>query len=374
MRIIKTLLPAAALGLLVAAQAARADDIKIGMSGPTSGAEAYFGTTWMNGAELAIKEVNDAGGIDGRKVVLVRLDDQGDPKQGTLVAQRFCDDDGMLAVVAHFNSGVTIPASDVYNRCGMPQVTNSSNPKVTAAGYQNLFRPIANDYMQGGIPASYAIDKLGAKTAAVVHDKQAFGQGVADVFKAQFEKSGGKVTSYSGVAATDVDFTALITKLKGDNPDVVYYGGTMPAVALFLKQMRALGMKATFFAADPAFMPDFITAAGPAVAAGAIVSFQAPPYDSTPALKDFAAKYQAAWKDAPGSYSAYGYNEAKIILEAMARAKPLSRESIVAELHKTKSQGLTGLIEFTDKGELKQPAVFLDKVVDGKYLLEFATS
>ena len=148
----------------------------------------------------------------------------------------------------------------------------------------------------------------------------------------------------------------------------------MPAVALFLKQMRSLGVKATFFAADPAFMPDFVTAAGPAVAAGSIVSFQAPPYDSTPALKDFAAKYQAAWKDAPGSYSAYGYNEAKIILEAMARAKPLSRESIVAELRKTKSQGLTGLIEFTDKGELKQPAVFLYKVVDGKFVLEFPAS
>ena len=371
MSIFGKVLPAAAIALLAAAaQGARADDIKIGMSGPTSGAEAYFGTTWMNGAELAIKEVNDAGGIDGRKVVLVRLDDQGDPKQGTLVAQRFCDDEAMLAVVAHFNSGVTIPASDVYNRCGMPQVTNSSNPKVTAAGYQNLFRPIANDYMQGGIPGDYAVDVLKAKTAAVVHDKQAF----ADVFKSQFEKRGGKVTSYSGVAATDVDFSALITKLKGDNPDVVYYGGTMPAVALFLKQMRSLGLKATFFAADPAFLPDFITAAGPAVAAGSIVSFQAPPYDSTPALKDFAAKYKAAWKDDPGSYSAYGYNEAKIILEAMARAKPLNRDNIVAELHKTKSQGLTGMIEFTDKGELKLPAVFLYKVSDGKFVLEFPTS
>jgi branched-chain amino acid transport system substrate-binding protein len=371
MSIISKALPAAVVGFLIAAQAARADDIKIGMSGPTSGAEAYFGNTWMNGAELAIKEVNDNGGIAGRKIALVRQDDQGDPKQGTLVAQRFCDDTGVLAVIAHFNSGVTIPASDIYNRCGLPQVTNSSNPKVTAAGYQNLFRPIANDFMQGGIPGDYAVDVLKAKTAAVVHDKQAFGQGVADVFKSQFEKRGGKVTSYSGVTATDVDFSALITKLKGENPDIVYYGGTMPGVALFLKQMRSLGLKATFFAADPAFLPDFITTAGPDVAAGSIVSFQAPPYEATPALKDFAAKYQAAWKDAPGSYSAYGYNEAKIILEAMARAKPLNRETIVAELRKTKSQGLTGMIEFTDKGELKEPAVFLYKVKDGKFALEY---
>jgi branched-chain amino acid transport system substrate-binding protein len=371
---LRRLAAAAAVGAMIAGPSALAQDIKIGMSGPTSGAEAYFGTTWMNGAELAIKEVNDAGGIKGRKVVLERLDDQGDPKQGTLVAQRFCDEDDTLAVIAHFNSGVTIPASDVYNRCGLPQVTNSSNPKITAAGYTNLFRPIANDFMQGGTPADYAVDVLKVTTAAVVHDKQAFGQGVADVFKAQFEKRGGKVTSYSGVTATDVDFSALITKLKSENPGVVYYGGTMPAVALFLKQMRSLGMNSTFFAADPAFMPDFIRAAGPDVAAGSIVSFQAPPYESSAALREFARKYQSTWNDAPGSYSAYGYNEAKIILEAMRRANPLDRATIVTELHKTKTQGLTGMIEFTEKGELKEPAVFLYKVIDGKFVLAHPAS
>jgi len=143
-------------------------------------------------------------------------------------------------------------------------------------------------------------------------------------------------------------------------------------VALFLKQMRSLGLKATFFAADPAFMPDFIKAAGPEVAAGSIVSFQSPPYDSTPALKDFAAKYKAAWKDEPGPYSSYGYNEAKIILEAMARAKPLNRDNIVAELHKTNMKGLNGVIEFTDKGELKQPAVYLYKVSNGDFALAYS--
>jgi len=131
-------------------------DIRVGTAGPLSNAEALFGSTWQNGMQLAIDEVNAAGGINGEQVVLVREDDGGDPKQGTLIAQKFCDDDSIVAVVANFNSGVTIPASDVYNRCGMPQVTNSSNPKVTEAGYENLFRPIANDFMQGGAPATYA--------------------------------------------------------------------------------------------------------------------------------------------------------------------------------------------------------------------------
>ena len=257
-------------GALGVAQPAQAD-MKIGTAGPLANAEALFGTTWQNGMQLAIDEVNAAGGINGEKIELVREDDQGDPKQGTLVAQKFCDDDEILAVVANFNSGVTIPSSDVYHRCGMPQVTNSSNPKVTEAGYANLFRPIANDFMQGGAPATYALETLGAKKAAVVHDKQAFGEGVATVFRTTFEKGGGSITSYSGVAATDMDFSAVITQLKAENPDVVYYGGTMPGVGLFLKQLRELGVKSGFFAGDPAFLPDLITTAGTANAAGAMV-------------------------------------------------------------------------------------------------------
>jgi branched-chain amino acid transport system substrate-binding protein len=347
-------------------------DMNIGTAGPLSNAEALFGKTWQNGMQLAINEANAAGGVSGQKVALVRQDDQGDPKQGTLIAQKFCDDASVLAVIANFNSGVTIPASDVYNRCGMPQVTNSSNPKVTAAGYQNLFRPIANDFMQGAAPATYALKTLGAKSAAIVHDKQAFGQGVADVFKADFEKGGGKVTSYSGVGATDVDFSALITKIKTENPDVVYYGGTMPAVGLFLKQLRELGLKSAFFAADPAFLPDLITTAGAPNAEGAIVSFQAPPYNSGPKLVKFAADYKKAFNEEPGPYSAYGYNEAAIILGAMKRAggSP-TRAAIVKELRATNYDGLLGNVAFDEKGELKEPSLFLYKVHNGKFVLEW---
>ncbi|MBV8568242.1 MAG: branched-chain amino acid ABC transporter substrate-binding protein [Methylobacteriaceae bacterium] len=363
---------AALAGLALAGAGPAFADISIGTAGPLSNAEALFGNTWQNGMQLAINEVNAAGGINGQKLVLVRQDDQGDPKQGTLLAQKFCDNSSILAVIANFNSGVTIPSSDVYNRCGMPQVTNSSNPKVTAAGYANLFRPIANDFMQGGAPATYALKTLGAKTAAVVHDKQAFGQGVATVFRDDFEKGGGKITSYSGVTATDVDFSALITKLKTENPAVVYYGGTMPGVGLFLKQLRELGVKSTFFAADPAFLPDLITTAGQANAAGAIVSFQAPPYDANPKLVKFRDNYKKVFNEEPGPYSAYGYNEASVIIEAMKRAgTSVTRETIAKEIRNTKLDGLMGTVEFDDKGELKDPSLFLYKVEDGKFVLEW---
>ena len=371
---IRKLLVAVLGGAALAASPAFAD-IKIGTAGPLSNAEALFGTTWQNGMQRANHEANAAGRINGQKLVLVRQDDQGDPQQGTLLAQKFCDDDSILAVIANFNSGVTIPSSDVYNRCGLPQVTNSSNPKVTAAGYDNLFRPIANDFMQGGAPAAYALQTLGAKTAAIVHDKQAFGEGVATVFRQNFEKGGGKVTSYSGVAATDVDFSAVITQLKTENPDIVYYGGTMPGVGLFLKQLRDLGMKSTFFAADPAFLPDLITTAGPANAAGAIVSFQAPPYDANPKLAQFKADYKKAFNEEPGPYSAYGYNEAAVIIAAMKRAGAnITRGSIVKELRNTKLDGLMGTVEFDEKGELKTPSLFLYKVKGKDFVLEWPKS
>jgi branched-chain amino acid transport system substrate-binding protein len=361
-------------GLLIASQPSHAE-MRIGTAGPLANAEALFGNTWQNGMQLAIDELNAAGGINGEKIELVREDDQGDPKQGTLVAQKFCDDDSILAVVANFNSGVTIPSSDVYHRCGMPQVTNSSNPKVTEAGYDNLFRPIANDFMQGGAPATYALETLGAKKAAIVHDKQAFGEGVATVFRTTFEKGGGSITSYSGVAATDMDFSAVITQLKAENPDIVYYGGTMPGVGLFLKQLRELGLKSVFFAADPAFLPDLITTAGTANAAGAIVSFQAPPYDSSAKLLKFSDDYKKAFNEDPGPYSAYGYNEMAIILEAMKKAgSDVTRESIVSQLRNTKFDGLMGLVEFDDRGELKEPSLYLYKVEGDGFVLEWPRS
>jgi branched-chain amino acid transport system substrate-binding protein len=356
--------------LLATLSGAAYADIVIGSAGPLSNSEALFGTTWMNGMELALRQANDAGGIGGQKLVLQREDDGGDPKQGTLVAQKQCDNSGMLAVIANFNSGVTIPSSDVYHRCGMPQVTNSSNPKVTKGGYANLFRPIANDLSQGAAPADYALKTLGAKKAAIVHDKQAFGQGVAEVFQDIFKKGGGAVTSFSGVAQTDVDFSALLTTIKGENPDVIYFGGIMPAVGLFAKQAREFGITAKVFAADSAFTPDFIQGAGPENAEGAIVSFQAPPYDSSPQLQDFAKAYKAAFNEDPGPYSAYGYMEAQVVINGIkaAGAAP-KRDTIVPAIAKSDFDSLVGHVAFQPNGELKQPFIFLYTVKGGKFEL-----
>jgi branched-chain amino acid transport system substrate-binding protein len=348
---------------------ARAQTI-IASAGPTNNAEAIFGVTWQNGMELAIKQVNAAGGINGEQIVFQRDDDNGDPKQGTLVAQKHCDNAAILAVVANFNSGVTIPSSDIYNRCGIPQVTNASNPKVTTAGYKNLFRPIANDLSQGAAPAEYALTALKVKSVAVVHDKQAFGQGVSEVFRDSFTKGGGTVTSFSGVAPSDVDFSALLTTIKSENPQAIYFGGVMPAVGLFVKQAREFGITVPVFAADSAFSSDFIAGAGAENAEGTIVSFQAPPYDSSDELKAFAASYKQTFGEDPGPYSAYGFVEASIILEAMKKAPgPLSRAAISAEIAKTDLNSMVGNVSFTPQGELKKPFIFLYKAEGGKFSL-----
>lgn len=369
MNIRKTILFATAAAMSLGG-VARAADIVVGAAGPLTNAEAIFGVTWMNGMELAVRQANAAGGIHGDKVVLQRDDDNGDPKQGTLIAQKHCDNAAMLGVVANFNSGVTIPSSDVYHRCDLPQVTNASNPKVTQAGYKNLFRPIANDLSQGGAPAEYALKTLGAKKAAIVHDKQAFGQGVSEVFRDTFTKGGGEVTSFSGVTPTDVDFSALLTSIRSEKPDVIYFGGVMPAVGLFVKQAREFGIEATVFAADSAFSSDFINGAGPENAEGTVVSFQAPPYDSSPELQAFAKSYKEAYGEEPGPYSAYGFVEMSVILEAMKKAPaPLTRQTVSAEIAKTDMASMVGQVSFTPTGELNKPFIFLYKVEGGKFSL-----
>jgi len=353
---------ALAIGVALAASSVSAQDLVVGAAAPLSGPQAVFGGSWHNGIKIYFDEINAAGGVKGRKLVLSQGDDKADPREGTLVAQRFCDNKAVVAVIGHFNSGVTIPSMDVYSECGMPQVTLSSNPRITQLNFKQIFRPIANDLRQGGLPAEYAAKMLNGKAAAVVHDKQAFGQGVSEVFQTEFAKLGGKVTSVSGVDPKDVDFAPVITKLKTENVDVVYFGGVMPQIALFVKQMREQKMNAAFITADGGYDVSFIDQAGEANAQSALVSFQSPPYESSPELKAFAEKYQKAFNVAPGPYSAYGYMMGAIVAEAMKAASSLDRKAIIEALRNTKMKTMLGPVEFDDKGEIKTAPIFLYRV------------
>lgn len=352
-----------------AAQPAAGGTIKIGWGGPLTGDQAFFGKTWLNGAQLAVNEVNAAGGLLGKKLEIVALDDQADPKQGTVVAQRLADDSSIVAVIAHFNSGVTIPAEPIYNKARLAQVTNSTNPKITQLGFDTIFRPIANDNMQGGLPAEYAIQQLKAKTAAVVHDKQAFGQGVSDVFAARFKELGGTVTSVNGITHGDTDFSAVVTKIKNENPDVIQFGGTHVDGGLLLKQIRAQGMKQPMFSDDGCYTPEFIQVAGKEASEGFMTTFQVPPYNSSPAAKAFAENYKKAFNEDPGPYSGNGYIEAQVIIQAIKAANSADREAIIKAMRNVSLNTMYGPIEFDSTGEVKKPAVFLFQVQNGDFKL-----
>jgi branched-chain amino acid transport system substrate-binding protein len=357
---------AAALLMTTAASAA---EIGIGAGAPITGPQAYFGTTLQNGMKMYLDEVNAAGGINGNTFVFRGEDDKADPREGTLVAQKFCDDDSIVAVMAHFNSGVTLPTLPVYSDCNLPQVVIASNPTIAQQGFKHLVRPIANDFAQAGFPAKYARETLKAEKAAVVHDKQAFGQGVAEIFSNDFTKLGGKVTSTSSVNPTDVDFTALITQLKGQEPDVVYLGAVMPQLALFAKQMKEQGLNARLIVPDGGYTPDLISQAGKDAAQGVLVSFQVPPMDSSDALKEFSKAYKEKFGQDVGAYSIYGYVAAQVIAEAIKKAKEPTREGILEVLHEVKFDSPLGPIEFRPEGELTSAPIFLYEVKGDDFVL-----
>lgn len=363
---------AAVFGIAVwGGSAASADEpIKIGTAGPLSGAQAFFGSSWHNGIRLYFDEVNEAGGINGRKIELIQQDDKADPREGTLVAQKFCDESDMVAVIAHFNSGVTLPSLDVYSGCGMPQVTISSNPKITQLGFTHVFRVSATDDVYGALPATVAVKELGLKSAVVVHDKQAFGQGIAEIFGKAFEDAGGKLIATLSADPKDIDFSPLVARIKQENPNLVYFGGVMPQLALLVKQLREQGVTAVYFVPDGGYTPEFIQQGGRATE-GTYIGFDAPPYDFTEELQHFVKAYKAKFNADPGPYSAYGYQQGQVMAEALKRAAAeggISREAVIEALRHTNIEnGLLGKVSFDEKGDVEDPGIFIYQVADGAF-------
>ena len=262
-------------------------------------------------------EANAAGGISGRKIELVQQDDKADPREGTLVAQKFCDDRAMVAVIAHFNSGVT-PRRSTSTRCGMPQVTISSNPKVTQLGFKHVFRVSATDDVYGTLPAKVGVQKLGLKSAIVVHDKQAFGQGIAEIFGKAFQDAGGKVLTTQSVDPKDVDFGPIVARIKRDNPDAVYFGESCRSSLCWRSRCgsRSLG---PVFQPDGAYTPDFVSQGGSATE-GTYVSFDSTALRLHRIAQEVRSELQGQVRSEAGPYSAYGYQQAWVMAEALRSA------------------------------------------------------
>jgi len=337
---------AASLGLAGIASAA---DLKLGVAGPITGPNAAFGAQLKNGTEQAVADINAAGGILGNKIVLEVGDDVSDPKQGVSVANKFVGD-GVKLVVGHFNSGVTIPASDVYAENGIVMITPSAtNPKLTERGLPNVFRTCGRDDQQAKVWSDYVLANYKGKKIAVVHDKTTYGQGLADAAKANLNAAGVKEVLYEGVNAGEKDYSALVSKLKESGADLLLWGGLHTEGGLIIRQLRDQGSQLKMLSGDGITDAEFATIGGPGVV-GTLMTFGPDPRDN-PAAKDIVAKFRAN-KFEPEAYTLYSYAAVQIFKQAAEAAKTLDAKKLEETMH----SGMTfhtviGDIAYDKKGD-----------------------
>jgi branched-chain amino acid transport system substrate-binding protein len=346
--------------------------VKIGHVGPVSGAIAHLGKDNEWGARLAIEELNAKGvSINGKKVKLelVAEDDAADPKQGTAAAQKLVDAK-VSGVVGHLNSGTTIPASKIYSDAGIPQISPSStNPKYTRQGYKTAFRVVADDVHLGGTLGRYAVNELKGKSIAVIDDRTAYGQGVAEEFEKAVKAAGGNLVGHEFTTDKATDFMPILTTLKGKKPDIIFFGGMDAVGGPMMKQMKSLGIKAKFMGGDGICTNEMIKLAGDAMADGQVVCAEAGGVDGAlkKGMDDFGAKFKKRFNDDVKLYSPYVYDAVFVMVDAMQRAKSSDPAKYLPELAKTTGfKGVTGTISFDAKGDIKNGALTLYTFKAGK--------
>lgn len=396
MQVRKTLAAGALVALTIAAlalvgcggsgAAAKSDTkqtvIKLGIGAPLTAGSVAQGLGIQRGVELAVQEANKRQDVidAGIKFDTVPGDDQGDPKAGVTVANTFASDRALVGVVGHLNSGVTIPASKVYNQAKIAMISPAAtNPALTLQGLNNVFRVCTIDSVQGPMGADAAVDKFGAKNVVVVDDGTPYGEGLASEFGKEFAAKGGEVLFSERTSDKDSDFNALVTKIKGANPDMVYYGGTYNAGALLSKQLFEGGYTKPLMGGDGLFDPQYIALATPAAAEGDMVTSVGLPTSELPKGVEFKAAYEAAFPgEEVGAYDAYSYDAANVLIEAiLAAAKekgvaqvvmPAGRDAIIANVAKTNTDGVTGKIQFDKNGDTTNKAITVYRVEKGAFV------
>lgn len=343
--------------------------VRIGSASPLTGPQAHIGIDIKNGVQLAIDDLNAKGvEIGGKKVKfeLIAEDDEANPTKATTVAQKLVDSK-VAAVVGHFNSGASIPASKIYSDAGIPQISPAStNPKYTLQGFKTAFRVVAHDNQQGPTLAKFATENLKVKSVAVIDDSTAYGQGLADAFAATAKAAGVKVVAREHTTDKDTDFRAILTSIKGRKPDLVMFGGIDPQAGPMVRQMASLGIKAKFMGGDGMQTPNFIKIAGDA-AEGVLASTPGLPMTQMPGGKDFLAKYKAKFNTEVELYAPMGYDAVMVFVDAMKRAGSTDPAKFLPEVGKTNYQGVIGPIAFDDKGDLKNGPITIYVVKSAKW-------
>jgi branched-chain amino acid transport system substrate-binding protein len=357
---------------VAAPAAAPANVVKIGHVGPISGAIAHLGKDNENGARMAIEELNAEGVmIDGKKVTfeLVAEDDAADPKQGTAVAQKLADAK-VAGVIGHLNSGTSIPASAIYSAAGIPQISPSAtNPKYTRQGFKTTFRVVADDTQLGGTLGKYAVTTLKGKSIAVIDDRTAYGQGVAEEFTKAVEAAGGKVVAKEFTTDKATDFNSILTTIKGKKPDVVFFGGMDAVAGPMLKQMKSLGIKAKFMGGDGICSTELVKLGGDAIADDQVFCAEAGGVEgeAKAGMEDFRNKFKTKFGAEVQVYAPYVYDSVKLMVAAMVKANSSDPAKYLPVLAATADyKGVTGPISFDEKGDIKNGALTLKTVRAGK--------
>ena len=333
-----------------------AKTIKIGVAGPFTGAYAAFGEQLLRGAERAAADINAKGGIKGRKIVLVEGDDQCDPKQARSVANKLVDQDGVSAVIGHFCSSSTIPASEVYDEAGIVQITPAStNPKVTERGLPNLFRTCGRDDQQGAAAAQFIVKKIKAKKVAVIHDKDTYGQGLADATRFELKKLGVKDVLYEGLTRGEKDFNALATKIKSSGADAVYFGGLHTEAGVLVKQLREQGWDGPFISGDGIASAEFVDVVGGSQnTKNVFLTFLKDPANDKK-NKEIIEAFQNDGYD-PEGFTLYAYAALQILARAMNKVGINDGDKIAEEMKSKGFNTVLGRINFDSKGDPKKSA------------------
>jgi len=366
---ISKLLLVAALSFATLPAFANNQIVKIGHVAPLTGESANLGKDDQNGARLAIEEINAKGlVINGQKVTLQLdgEDDAADPRLATQVAQKLVDD-GVVAVVGHEMSSTSIPAAAIYAQAGVAQITPSaSDPQFTRLGYKTTFRIVGTDAQQGPALADYA-RKKGLRSVAVVDDASSYGAGLANEFAKRFQSSGGRVVSRDAGTTKTVDFKAILTRIKGKNPDAVFYAGEEATGAPFFKQAVQLGMdkRMKFLTGDSVCTERLADLAGKTAADNLTCSEPQAPQSLMQGGKSFNAKYKKRFGQPVIDWAPFSYDVVYVIADAMQRANSTDRAAILKALPATRYKGVVADISFDQYGDLKNPIVAISHYVNG---------
>ncbi len=361
---------AGALGVLPLSASAEDLDVKVGFAAPLTGANAGYGKDLQNGVQLALDEANakkiQIGGKTA-KFTIQAEDDQADPRVGVQAAQKLVDG-GVAVVVGHFNSGTTIPASQIYENAGIPVIDPAAtNPTITQRGFANVFTVISSDAQNAGNAGTYAVTVTKAKKIAMIDDRTAFGQGEADEFEKAVKAAGGSIVAHEYSDNQTVDFSAQLTALKAAGADLVFFGGLDRQAAAVAKRMKQLGMTAQLVGGGGVMDSDFLKLAGDA-GEGAMAWEYGSPLEKLPKGKEFSDKFQKRFGVAILSYAPFGYDAAWAAVNAMQKANSVDPKVYRPVLKAISFPGITGTIAFDDKGALKNASSTMYQVKSGAWV------